>query len=398
VSYLIGVLIFVVAILVSIMLHEFGHFATAKAFKMKATQFFVGFGNTLWSVRRGETEYGVKSLPVGGFVKIVGMTSMDEVDPADEPRSFRSKPGWQRVIVLSAGSFMHFMIALVLLWVLAVGIGTPDAKSTVVTVATCVPSGPTAKCASGDPASPAAKAGIKSGDRIVAVAGQPVHSYQGLISAIRKQPAGVPVTFTLVRAGRQLNVAAELARPTWDVHNKQRASFLGITQTPVYDRAGPIAAIGQAGSGFGSVVSQSVAGLSKVPCAIPVLFSKNRGTSSCGQLSSVVGVANVTGQVVSEGYTWQQTTSVIFQIVISVNIFVGIFNLLPLLPLDGGHIAIVLYERLRAAVARLRRRPDPGLVDISRLIPVSVGVFALLVGLSLLLIAADIFNPLTLSQ
>ena len=127
---MIGVLIFVVALLVSVMLHEAGHFVTAKIFGMKATQFFVGFGTTLWSRRRGETEYGVKSLPVGGFVKITGMTTMDEVDPADEPRSFRSKPGWQRSIVLAAGSFMHFVIAFVLLWILAVGVGLSDQNST----------------------------------------------------------------------------------------------------------------------------------------------------------------------------------------------------------------------------------------------------------------------------
>src|SRR5205807_10652367 len=120
------------------MLHELGHFATAKAFGMKATQFFVGFGSTIWSVRRGETEYGVKALPVGGFVKILGMTSMDDVDPADEPRSFRGTPGWQRVIVPSAGSFMHFTIAFVLLWALSVGIGTLSSTSTVITVSSCV--------------------------------------------------------------------------------------------------------------------------------------------------------------------------------------------------------------------------------------------------------------------
>src|SRR5260221_927082 len=113
-SFLIGVLLFVVAWLVSVILHEAGNFLTAKAFGMKATQFFVGFGSTLWSRRRGETEYGIKALPLGGFVKITGMSSIDDVDPADEPRSFRAKPGWQRAIVLSAGSFMHFLIPLVL--------------------------------------------------------------------------------------------------------------------------------------------------------------------------------------------------------------------------------------------------------------------------------------------
>ena len=395
-SYLIGVLIFVVAILVSIMLHEFGHLATAKAFRMKATQFFVGFGNTLWSFRRGETEYGVKSLPLGGFVKILGMTSMDDVDPADEPRSFRSKPGWQRVIVLSAGSFMHFTIAFVLLWVLAVGIGTPEAKSRVVTVAACVPASATASCSPADPRSPAALAGIRTGDAIVAVAGQPVHSYDALIRAIRKQPGGTPVTLTLLRAGKRIEVQASLARPRWDVLHKKHVSFLGVSQTPVYNRSGPIASFSAAGNGFANIVTESFAGLSRIPCAIPVLFSKNRSTSACGQISSVVGAANVTGQVVSQGYSWQETAGAILDIVISVNIFIGIFNLLPLLPLDGGHIAIILYERARASVARWRRRPDPGLVDVSKLIPVSVGVFALLVCLSLLLIAADIINPLHL--
>ena len=122
-SFLLGILIFVLAMLFSIMLHEAGHFATAKKFGMKVTQFFVGFGQTLWSRRKGETEYGVKAIPAGGFVKIVGMTDMEDVDPADEPRSFRNQPGWQRLIVLAAGSFMHFVLAFVLLFALAIGIG-----------------------------------------------------------------------------------------------------------------------------------------------------------------------------------------------------------------------------------------------------------------------------------
>ncbi len=146
-SFGIGVLIFIVALLVSVMLHEAGHFVTAKIFGMKATQFFVGFGTTLWSRVRGETEYGVKALPVGGFVKITGMTTIDDVDPADEPRSFRAKPGWQRAIVLSAGSFMHFVIAFVLLWILAVGVGVADQSGSTVSVLPCVPAKAQATCA-----------------------------------------------------------------------------------------------------------------------------------------------------------------------------------------------------------------------------------------------------------
>src|SRR5260370_39660212 len=140
-SFLLGVAIFVVALLASIMLHEAGHFATAKMFGMKATQFFVGFGRTVWSRQKGETEYGIKAIPAGGFVKIVGMTELEDVDPADEPRSFRKQPGWQGIIVLAAGSFMHFVLALFLLFVVAAGIGLEAASSTptVRAVDSCVP-------------------------------------------------------------------------------------------------------------------------------------------------------------------------------------------------------------------------------------------------------------------
>jgi len=399
-AFALGVGIFVVAILASIMMHEAGHFATAKAFGVKATQFFIGFGPTIWSRRRGETEYGVKAFPVGGFVRITGMTNLEEVDPADEPRSLRSKPAWQRVIVLSAGSFMHFVIAFVLLWVLAVGIGSATAPTTtVVTVVSCVPSSAQTPCSPGQkPQSPAQAAGMRTGDQIIAVAGVRVHSYSALVRQIRALPAGVPVRLTVLRSGRQLSLTVHLARPRWDVRHGKRVSFLGVAQTPVYVTTGPISAVGQAGREFGTIASQSVTGLARIPCAVPVLFSKNRSNSPCGQIASVVGAANATGQVVASSYNWRDTVTQVVGIVIAVNIFVGIFNLLPLLPLDGGHIAIVLYERLRAGVARRRHKPDPGLVDIGKLIPVSVGVFGLLVFLGLLLIAADIVNPLNLTQ
>src|ERR1700735_1712831 len=138
-AFILGVVIFVVALLTSVMLHELGHFLTAKKFGMKVTQFFVGFGNTLWSTFRGETEYGVKALPFGGFVKITGMTSVEEVDVADEPRSFRNQPGWQRIIVLAAGSFMHFALAFFLLFVLAIGIGQSADTNVINSIASCVP-------------------------------------------------------------------------------------------------------------------------------------------------------------------------------------------------------------------------------------------------------------------
>jgi membrane-associated protease RseP (regulator of RpoE activity) len=392
-SFLIGVLIFVVALLVSVMLHEAGHFVTAKAFGMKATQFFVGFGNTLWSTRKGETEYGVKALPLGGFVKITGMTILDDVDPADEPRSFRAKPGWQRAIVLASGSFMHFMIAFVLLFILAVGVGVADQSGTTVSVLSCVPAKEQANCVQGDPRSPAALAGLRSGDKIVAVDGQRVHNWNQIGNAIKEHPAGSHVPFTIQRGGREITKQVTLTRVSW-----RKGSFLGVSPIVVYNRDGPISSVTYAGSQFGSIATQSVTALGRIPKAIPYLFSKNRAATPGGQVSSMVGAANITGDVVAANIGWQQKLSVVLLIIIEVNIFVGIFNLVPLLPLDGGHLAVVFYERVRAWLARLFRRPDPGPVDIKRLIPVSVGVFALIVAFGLLLIAADILNPLSLTQ
>ena len=392
-SFLIGVLIFVVALLASVMLHEAGHFATAKMFGMKATQFFVGFGSTLWSRKRGETEYGIKVLPLGGFVKIVGMSSLDQVDPADEPRAFRSKPGWQRVIVLVAGSFMHFVIAFVLLFILAAGIGLVNQNTTTIDVMPCVPASATATCTKADARSPAQLAGLKAGDEIVAIAGQPVHDWNQLGSVIKRQPAGKPVAFTIRRDGRTFTKDVTLAYASW-----HKGSYLGVEPVLLYSRQNPVQAASFAGNQFGGIVTQSFSAIGKIPQALPYLFAKNRASTPGGQVSSMVGAADFTGQVVAANLGWQQKTTVVLLIIIEVNIFVGIFNMLPLLPLDGGHVAIVVFERARAWLARMLRRPDPGPVDIRKVVPVSVGVFALFVALALLLIAADIVNPVTLPQ
>jgi len=196
-SFLLGVVIFVVAVLISVILHEAGHFLTAKKFGMKATQFFVGFGQTLWSTQRGETEYGIKALPFGAFVRITGMTTFDEVAPEDEPRAMRNKPRWQRAVVMVAGSFMHFAIAFVLLIVLALGIGQANSSTTTIgSVASCVPASAKAlaqgSCKNSQGSAPAKTAGIKANDKIIAIGGKPVHTWAGLGTAIRAQPAGQP--------------------------------------------------------------------------------------------------------------------------------------------------------------------------------------------------------------
>jgi membrane-associated protease RseP (regulator of RpoE activity) len=394
-SFLLGVIIFVVALLISVMLHEAGHFVTAKKFGMKVTQFFVGFGQTLWSRRKGETEYGVKAIPAGGFVKIVGMTELDDVDPADEPRAFRRHPGWQRIIVLAAGSFMHFVLAFVLLFLLAAGVGLAAASSStsVGTIDACVPANVSAACTQSDPASPAKAAGLKAGDKIVAIAGTQVHTWNQMGKAIRSQPPGKQVAVTVDRHGRLVTLQAKFAKISG-----RSGSYLGVSPVVVFRRAGPLSAVSYAGSQFGQMIVGSAKVVASLPRAVPDLFAKNRANTPGGQVTSVVGAGNVTGQVLEARIGWQPKVGLVLLIVASLNIFVGAFNLLPLLPLDGGHLAVVIYERARAWLARLRGRPDPGPVDFRRLIPVSVGVFALLVGLGLLLIMADIVNPVHILQ
>jgi membrane-associated protease RseP (regulator of RpoE activity) len=397
-SFALGVVIFVVAVLISVILHEAGHFLTAKKFGMKVTQFFVGFGNTVWSTKRGETEYGVKSLPFGAFVRITGMTTFDEVDPADEPRAMRNKPRWQRAIVMVAGSFMHFALAFVLLIGLALIVGQASNTSTTIgAVSTCVPANVKAldqgSCQHSQGTAPARKAGIRTGDQIVAIAGKPVRTWVQLGAVIRAQPAGKPVPVVVQRGGKRLTLSVTpVAVPG------RNGSYLGIGDALVFQRASPLGALSFAGSAFGQVLTGSAQAVAKLPAALPDLFAKNRSHTPAGNVSSVVGVANIAGQAVAAGGGWQVIASDLLLIVISLNIFIGAFNLLPLLPLDGGHLAVIIYEQVRAWLARLRGRPDPGLADLQRLVPVSVGVFALLIGLGVLLMAADIFNPVHLVQ
>jgi membrane-associated protease RseP (regulator of RpoE activity) len=367
---------------------------------MQATQFFIGFGPTIWSFQRGETEYGVKALPFGAFVRITGMTTLDEVDPADEPRSMRNKPAWQRAIVMVAGSFMHFALAFVLLIGLALGIGQIDETANtnaIGSVYTCLPVNAKAlsdnSCTGSKAASPAQKAGIQSGDKIIAVGGTPVHNWTQLGTAIRAQPVGKPVAMTVLRDGKRITVDATLATVAG-----RKDPFLGIYEAVVFKRYSPLGAVTFAGSAFGQVLVGSADAFAKLPAAVPDLFKKDRAKTPAGDVSSVVGAADIAGQAVAQGGGWRYSVSDLLLIIISLNIFIGAFNLLPLLPLDGGHLAVIIYERIRAWLARLFGRPDPGLVDMQKLVPVSVGVFGLLIGLGLLLMAADIFNPVHLVQ
>jgi len=395
---LIGWVIFIVALLFSVMLHEAGHFATAKKFGMKVTRFFVGFGPTLWSTWRGETEYGIKALPFGGFVKIIGMHSLDDVDdPADEPRSFRRQPAWQRIVVLCAGSFMHFVLAFLLIFGLALGIGIENDNTTQLgTISSCVAANVTQLdngiCTASDQPSPAKLAGLQQGDKVIAFDGKPVSNWAQLGNAIRAVRPGSPVTITVLRDGKTLTLHTTLATVSG-----RSGGYLGIAPTVVFSPANPIRAVQYAGVAFEQVIAGSAKAVAALPGALPKLFAKDRGSTAAGQVSSVVGAAEATGQAVAANVGWQFKVSFVLLLIASLNIFVGVFNMLPLLPLDGGHVAVVVWERIRAWFARLRGRPDPGLVDMAKLLPVSFSIFMVLMFFGVLLILADIVNPVNIA-
>ena len=395
---LIGWVIFLVALLFSVMLHETGHFVMAKKFGMKVTRYFVGFGPTLWSTRRGETEYGIKALPLGGFVKIIGMHSLDDVDdPADEPRSFRRHPAWQRIIVLCAGSFMHFVLAFLLIFGLALGIGIENDTTTQLgTISKCVAANTTqlnkGHCTASDQASPAKLAGLRIGDQVTAFNGTPVSNWNQLGDAIRKAPAGSQAAITVKRGSQTLTLHATLATVSG-----RSGAYLGIAPTVVFQTANPVRAVQYAGSAFGQVLVGSGKAVAALPGALPKLFSKDRGSTAAGQVSSVVGAAEATGAAVAANVGWQYKVSFVLLLIASLNIFVGAFNMLPLLPLDGGHVAAILWERIRAWYARLRKRPDPGLVDMAKLLPVSFSIFVVLMFFGVALVLADIVNPVNIA-
>jgi membrane-associated protease RseP (regulator of RpoE activity) len=391
---LIGWVIFIVALLVSVMLHETGHFVLAKRFGMKVTRYFVGFGPTIWSTWRGETEYGIKALPLGGFVKIVGMHSLDDPDdPADEPRAFRSHPAWQRILVLCAGSAMHFILALVLVFGLALGVGTANDNTTQLgIVSTCVPTSVTnldnGTCGPSAPTSPSKQAGLRVGDVVTAFNGHPVSSFTQLGNDIRDAAPGSAVTITVRRDKQLVTLHATLASVPG-----RSGSYLGVVPAVVFQIASPLGAIDYAGSTFGQVLAGSAGAVAALPGALPKLFAKDRGTTAGGQVSSVVGAAEATGAAVASNAGWQYKVSFVVLLIASLNIFVGAFNMLPLLPLDGGHVAVIIYERIRAWLARLRGRPDPGLANMAKLLPFSFSLFVVLMFFGVILILADIVNP-----
>ncbi|HVF04231.1 MAG TPA: site-2 protease family protein [Frankiaceae bacterium] len=397
---LLGVLVFVFALLASIALHEIGHLVTAKKFGMKASRYFIGMGPTVWSTWRGETEYGVKALPIGGFVKIVGMTQLEDLDdPRDEPRAFWRQPAGQRAIVLSAGSAMHFVIAFVVMYAALVGFGEPTRDTMrVASVSQCLqPDRATGSC-EGQPQAPARAAGLHEGDRIVAFDGQPVDDWEKeFTERVRAHPGG-PAEVVVDRDGEPvvLRVNVALVPDVDEQGNPKPDKLVGRVgllpgETKRYNAA---SAIGRTGSLTWELTTGSLGALAKLPGEIPKLFTETvvkdeeRGISDGG----AVGIVDL-GRFSAQAFTAGDFLSVLSMIA-ALNVFVGIFNLLPLLPLDGGHLAVLGFEEARTRVYRVIGRRDPGRVDLRKLMPAMVAFIVVMGSVAIMLVYAGIANPI----
>ena len=378
---ILGMLAFVVALLLSVMVHEFGHFITARRYGMWVSEFFVGFGKRIWSVQRGETEFGVKAIPAGGYCKIEGMSPNDAMPEGEEDRAFYKASSGKKLVVLGAGSFLHFVLGYLLLFVLFAGVGTNQVLPIIGEVV---------------PNSAAQSAGIQVGDEVISINGVEVTTWYKDVEAIRNSQ-GKELTLGLLRDGQNITVTAT-PRLT-DIDGTERY-VLGIVNITGLKRSGVIESASNSFKVTKSFLSESVKSLAKLPEKIPALWGATvRGEErDANGLVGVVGVARVSGEAVgSDKLTPMERLATFLLIVASLNIFVGVFNLLPILPLDGGHMAVAIADEIRAFIARLRGRPRPAPIDVTVLTPITMVVFVILACLTLLLLVADVINPVTLN-
>ena len=402
---------FALAILVSVSLHEAGHLLSAKRFGMRVTQYFVGYGPTIFSWRRGGTEYGLKAIPLGGFCKIAGMTPHDDdIDPADQHRAMWRFPVWKRTVVMVSGVLVQFALAVVTLWFAAAYVGVPNldypqsdadlaAQPAAITIGDCVTPDAARACTPADPVAPARTAGLRTGDVLTAVNGVPIATYADMLRVVRQAEPG-PAEVAYTRDGQPAVVRADLSavqRPPLDNPAGPVATVaaLGVglhISAPREVTYGPAGAVGATVTYSGWMVGQTYESAKRIPSKIPALWHSITGAERDPNTPiSVVGVSLIGGEAASLGL-W----STVLMIFIGLNVFMGFFNLLPLLPLDGGHIAIAWFERARSWVAARLGRPDPGRVDFFKLMPLTYVVILIGGAFTLLTLTADIVNPITI--
>ena len=444
--YLLGVLFVALGISVSIALHEVGHLLPAKKFGVKVTQYMIGFGPTIWSRKRGETEYGVKAIPLGGYIRMIGMfppkpgtdasmlrisssgrfsqlmdqarqDSMEQVKSGDEDRVFYKLSAPRKLVVMLGGPTMNLVIAVVLMTGIFTLHGISEYTARISAVSQCVQTVPATgtaaeKCSPSDPKAPANLAGVRPGDRLISLAGQPVSNWDD-VRALTRPNGGKRIDVVVERAGQRLDLSAtpilkEMAR--LDTDNKavlgsdgkpviDRVGFLGLSPSPEIVRQ-PLAAVP-------ALIGNQLAAIAGVVLRLPEKMAGiaeaafGDGARDPNGPMSVVGVGRVAGEVTDgqlSGFADSGLSKLVFLIglIASLNLALFVFNMIPLLPLDGGHAAGALWEGLKRQVAKLRGRPNPGYVDVAKALPVAYVVSIALIGMSVLLIYADLVKPVRL--
>lgn len=393
---IIGIVAFAVALLLSVMIHEAGHYLTAKKFGMKVTEFFLGFGQKIWSFTKGETEFGLKAIPAGGYCKIVGMTPREELSPEDADRAFIKATVGQRLIVLGAGSFLHFVLGFILLIALFSSVGITSLTNKVERVSECIPQTSTEVCSPQSVPSPAKVVGIKAGDKIVKVNGLSYDDWSDVVTVIRSS-AGVQLEITIDRNGTLIDL---LVTPASRPLDGETIGVIGVVNEIGTITYGPITAVTKAATFTGEILQNSVTALISLPSKIPDLINQTFGNEERDPegLVGVVGVARVSGETAeTKALTTREKIATFILIIASLNIFVGMFNLLPLLPLDGGHMAVAIADGVRNTRAKAKGLAKPAPFDVERLTPITMVVFVVMASLSLLLLTADILNPIRLN-
>ncbi|MEV7032312.1 site-2 protease family protein [Streptomyces sp. NPDC093272] len=428
---ILGIVVFVVGLLVSIAWHELGHLSTAKLFGIRVPQYMVGFGPTIWSRRKGETEYGFKAIPAGGYIRMIGMfppgadgritarstspwrsmiedarsAAFEELQPGDESRLFYTRAPWKRVIVMFAGPFMNLILAVALFLTVLMGFGISQQTTTVSSVSQCViaQSENRDSCKKTDAASPAAAAGLKAGDKIVSFGGTPTTSWNQLSDLIRATP-GKDVAIVVDRRGQDVTLHARIASN--QVAKKDSsgqivqgqyvtAGFLGFSAATGVVRQD----LGQSVTWMGDRLGEAVDSIAGLPGKIPALWDAafDGAPRQPDSPMGVVGAARVGGEIFTLDIPPTQQLAMALMLVAGFNLSLFLFNMLPLLPLDGGHIAGALWESLRRNLARVLRRPDPGPFDVAKLMPVAYVVAGVFICFTLLVLVADVVNPVKIS-
>lgn len=374
-----GIIAFVLALLTSVMLHEFGHFLTARKFGMRVSEFFVGFGRRIWSITRGETEYGIKAIPAGGYCRIEGMTPTDEMPEGEEHRAFFRASSLRKLIVLGAGSFAHFVIGFLLIFSIFFAVGYTTLTPKIAQIA---------------PNSVAESVGFAPGDEIRSINGKAVSNW-AIDSKVIALSKGAVLHFVLLRDGNEVAIDAA---PIYNAEAKRY--MIGLITAYGTERDGFTKSLTQSTKATGTLVKESAKSLILLPSKVPQLFREtfmNEARDPAG-LVGVVGAARVSGQAVgSDKLNNNERLATFIFLIAGLNIFVGLFNLLPILPLDGGHMAVAIADEVRAFLARLRRKPRPAPINVNVLTPVTGVVVILLIILTVILVIADIINPVSLN-